>query len=57
MGDDRRLNSASEHGFLETCRHGVFCKGSPVLMENGNLRTGWKNGQGTHRGLRFSVME
>ena len=52
--DGFSLNKASEHDFWSFIKSSPFIKkGSLVLMDNGNLRASWKDGEGNHIGLQF----
>jgi len=54
MGDGYSLNLFSEVDFLEFVKSQPrLIKGNLVLMDNGNLRAIWKDGQGTHLGMQF----
>ncbi|MCY4255832.1 MAG: hypothetical protein OXE51_06930 [Gammaproteobacteria bacterium] len=52
--DGYHLNTASESDFWRFVVSGPrWRKSNLVLMDNGNLRAVWKNGQGTRLGLQF----
>lgn len=52
--DGFSLNKASERDFWSFIKFSPFIKkGSLVLMDNGNLRATWKDGEGNHIGLQF----
>ncbi|WP_446831004.1 hypothetical protein [Candidatus Foliamicus sp.] len=52
--DGYSLNPASENYFWRFVKSKPqFRRGNVVLMDNGNLRVVWKDGQGTHLGLQF----
>ena len=52
--DGFSLNIASERDFFYFIKSMPFiCKGSLVLMDNGNLRAVWKGNDDSHLGLQF----
>lgn len=52
--DGYALNPASEIDFRQFIQSSPeIRKGNLILMDNGNLRAIWKDGQGTHLGLQF----
>ncbi len=52
--DNYVLNEDSKTDFWQFIRyHSGIRKGDLVLMDNGNLRAVWKNGQDSHLGLQF----
>ena len=55
MDDGYSLSLTSEVDFLDFVESEPrLIKGNLVLMDNGNLRAIWKDGQGTRFGLQFS---